>query len=319
MRKRLQIIVSCTDRKRHPVPDELRLRAFLDAQPAKRARRWWSQLSSHASDLCEAEVLYLGDHWTVARELPTLADQQGFRATLWVASAGYGLIPAHAPIRSYSATFVAGHPDSVAPASNGIPRHRLAATWWSRLSSFEGPDPAAPRTIAELLGRDPTTYVVVVASPDYVLSMEDDIVDALRASRDPDRFIIVTSPVQFSTQALAQHVVPSVARLQALLGGTRQSLHARTARKILSELGRWPLSASGQQQRYLRLLARCPEAPTFERRRLTDEQVLRFIRGALRRSPELSCSRLLRSLRDGGRACEQGRFRDLYMQVRGEV
>jgi hypothetical protein len=63
-------------------------------------------------------------------------------------------------------------------------------------------------------------------------------------------------------------------------------------------------------------LASSADAPTFDRARLDDHQVERFIHVALRRSPDTSCTRALRALRDGGQACEQSRFKTLFHHVR---
>ena len=52
---------------------------------------------------------------------------------------------------------------------------------------------------------------------------------------------------------------------------------------------------------------------------MTDYQVKRFIKRELRSAPGLSCTRALRVLRDGGRACEQKRFKNLFREVAGYV
>src|SRR5262245_44463156 len=98
----IHVIASCTDRKRLPVPPKLRLREIPDARPQIRAERWWRRLSTHQGRNVAAAELYGGDHWSVARSLPDVAAANGRSAQLWVASAGYGLVPANAPLRPYS-------------------------------------------------------------------------------------------------------------------------------------------------------------------------------------------------------------------------
>jgi hypothetical protein len=51
---------------------------------------------------------------------------------------------------------------------------------------------------------------------------------------------------------------------------------------------------------------------------MSDEEVRGFVRKRLGEAPESRHTRLLRELRDSGRACEQGRFKQLFMQVRAE-
>src|SRR5262245_11141361 len=89
----IHVIASCTDRKRLPVPLELRLREISGVRPQIRAERWWRRLSTHESRNIVATDLYGGDHWSVARSLPAVAVANGRSAQLWVASAGYGLVP----------------------------------------------------------------------------------------------------------------------------------------------------------------------------------------------------------------------------------
>jgi hypothetical protein len=47
--------------------------------------------------------------------------------------------------------------------------------------------------------------------------------------------------------------------------------------------------------------------------------VKRFIKAELRNAPDLSCTRALRILRDGERACEQKRFKNLFHGVASRV
>jgi len=49
--------------------------------------------------------------------------------------------------------------------------------------------------------------------------------------------------------------------------------------------------------------------------RMTDAEVIEFINKARNDKPQVSKSRLLRRLRDGGRSCEQGRFGELFVRA----
>jgi hypothetical protein len=146
--------------------------------------------------------------------------------------------------------------------------------------------------------------------------MEEDLIAAAEALRDSNRLIVVSTPARGMQNGLQSHLVPSAARLQAKLGGARPSLHARVARKIVSEAAKWELKADVLKARYETLLARSPELKKFDREPMTDQQVSKFIHAERRRNPALSCSRLLRTLRDSGHACEQMRFKALFHQMR---
>src|SRR5438132_6811991 len=107
------ILASGTERKRRPVPTALRLADVRKRGVGQRVSPWWQRLMVHRGDTLPATDLYAGGHWSVVRRLPEVARTRGLRPTLWVISAGYGLVPANARLHAYSATFAPGHVDSV--------------------------------------------------------------------------------------------------------------------------------------------------------------------------------------------------------------
>jgi hypothetical protein len=312
----LHIIASCADRKRHPA--EVSLRDIREREPHKRAATWWNRLSRHRSArLTRAIDLYQGDHWAIARQLPETARASGTVPSLWVASAGYGLTPSEAPLHPYSATFSSGHADSVAPhAVPSAERDEYTKVWWRCLAENQGPAPGSARTVKQLAEQQPRARILILASPDYVVAMERDLLEAARTLNSPMQLIIVSGSMRLNSTALSRNVVPTDARLQSIVGGARTSLYVRVGRKILSELHRWNLAADVLQARYEALLARCPEPQSFDRVRMTDAEVTAFIHRERRKCPGLSCSKALRALRTSGRACEQHRFKELFHRTR---
>src|SRR5260370_313813 len=55
------ILASCTERKRLPIPKELRLRTVRHRDVAERAARWWQRLMHHRSDTLPAARRSLRD------------------------------------------------------------------------------------------------------------------------------------------------------------------------------------------------------------------------------------------------------------------
>lgn len=307
----LNIIVSCTDRKRLTVPVRLRARAIGDLPIKQRFERWWERLSDAREQSVPAQDLYMGDHWQICRSLPAVARAKGFRPKLWVTSAGYGLVAADAFLHPYSATFAAGQLDTVVNAAEGSDGLRK---WWSLLAGRPGPLKGAPRTLAEVVRSAPRCHVLLVCSPTYVKALADDLVEAVDQMVDRDQFLIVTSPTSVSS-TLQEQVIPSEGRLRSLVGGALPSLHARVARKILGEVRRSRLSAPDIRARYEALLRRTPELPRHDRIAMTDAQVHRYIRASLKLRPTLTRSPMLRQLRDSGYACEQARFRTIFREA----
>jgi hypothetical protein len=301
----VHVIVTCTNRKTLPVPPELRLDSIRAHGIAQRARQWAARLAGAGSALLiAAQDLYAGEHWMIARGLPGLAAHT--RTYLWVCSAGYGLIPACALIRPYAATF-SGRPDRVPGGGEG------ARQWWHALADWEGPAPGQPRSITSLTVADPSACFLLALSASYLDACRDDIAAAVGQLTDPDGLILISAGARFGG-AVGAAMVPTDARLQAFLGGTRQALNARIAAHLVTT----GITGRAEATRYMsQLLARQPPVIRYERKKLSDEEVTEMIVSQLAHVPGASASRLLRELRDGGYACEQTRFGHLYRLVTG--
>ncbi|MGE0131490.1 MAG: hypothetical protein AB7U82_25690 [Blastocatellales bacterium] len=319
MKPSLQIIVSCSNRKTAPVSNDLQLRTVTTDDIESRVHEWCRRLADHRGTTTAAERLYAGEHWVVTKELPTLAQEVGFKPSLWIMSAGYGLVPASACIHPYSATFASDELDSVtATAIPEQPRDPMLQTWWGSLCQFAGGGKDEPHSLTDLLMNSRRSYFLLVASPYYLSAVEKDLQSALLALASPERLMIVTSPSKLTNGLLRHHSVCSSARLQSRLGGSCVSLHARVASLILKKVNSWGFDAKTVGKRIEALIAKSPQRENFQRQQITDRQVRQFVKVNLKSTPQLSCSMLLRRLRDSGFACEQSRFKELYWEVRGD-
>jgi hypothetical protein len=299
-RRRLHIVVTCANRKRVAVPATLHLRRTPGKRTDQRALRWIERITTTSTAAVPARELYAGEHWDIARNLPTAAS--GFvRPTLWVASAGWGLIPANAAIQPYSATFSPRHLDSVAINTAGT------KAWWDALATWEGPSSGAARSLTALVTEHPRDRVLLVLSQSYLTACSTDLHDALKRAQEGQVSIIAAGATGHA--GLAEVILPADARLQHHLGGTRGSLNVRIAKHVLIA-GVTDHAAMSDHLR--RQLAAAPALVSYTRQRLSDDDVLAFIRPRLAADPTLSPTRLLRVLRDAGQACEQARFAGLF-------
>jgi len=298
----IHVIVTCTNRKTRTVPAHLRLAHVRGASASQRALKWIARLAKeHADRGVPARDLYAGEHWTIARGLPDYGDAHE-KVHLWTCSAGYGLIPASAPIHPYAATFAPGHADSVLDDPE---------TWWRFLSEWKGPEPSAPRTILALTQASPGALFMLMLSPPYLRACRNDIQAAATKARRPDKFLLISAGTRHPGD-LAAILLPTDARLQSCLGGTRQALNVRVGERLLKEGIRNRAAAAN----YLsNLLKAQPPLARYDRKKLTDQEVIFLITDALARSPGASASRLLREFRDSGYACEQARFGQLHRKL----
>ena len=294
----LNIIVACSNRKTRAVPPTGRLRHVKATRASTRLNQWVALLSDDQVSALPASDLYAGEHWKIAG---SLTDRAASVTRLWVCSAGYGLIPADAPIRPYSATFSANHPD-------GVPGGRAGASaWWAALGEWPGPVDA-PRSLAQLAATSRSTQILLVLSAQYLAACRDDVLAAASKFDSSGQLSIISAGTKPDPD-LVQYLLPSDARLQNVMGGTRQSLNVRIAANLLVS----GITDHSAMRNYLAwLLAAQPPMLRYERSSMTDEQVSRYIREQLRTNPSTTRTQLLRQLRESGRACEQHRFGQLY-------
>jgi hypothetical protein len=297
-RRPLHIVVTCANRKRHPVPAELHLRTVTQRRPAARFTAWTRRLDASTADRHPALDAYAGEHWTVVRDLVASAAAQN--AQLWVASAGYGLIPADAAICAYAATFAASAPDGVGATVAEV------SDWWQRLGEWPGPAPAQPRTFQELAARDRSATVIAVLSEAYQRACADDLL-AAADELDTDALSMVGPPAAHAP--LAELLVPVTAVLRHTVGGSLQALNVRVTKHLLEH-------GHGTTRMALRAAATAatpvnPPAARAAGQRMSDSEVAAYIRG----HAHTSATHLLRQLRATGRSCEQHRFADLHRDV----
>jgi len=225
---------------------------------------------------------------------------------LSIVSAGYGLITPDSPLKPYSATFSAG-PDSIAPV--GLDAASAGREWWRALTEAAAVDDG-PRSLTELVASKPAAVVLVALSAPYVRALRDDLVSAARALGE-GRLILVSVGTRH-VDGLDGGLVPVSVELQRVLGGSRLSLNVRIARYLLGESSTHQWKTALITDLLGSLVEHADPCARQRRARMTDAEVMAFIQQARRAEPDVPKSHLLRRLRDGGRACEQQRFGELF-------
>ena len=180
----VNIVVTCTDRKKAPVNRRLRLRSVRTADIQKRAEHWVGSLETTDSVQVPARDLYAGVHWSVVRELSDASREGGLSSRVWVVSAGYGLVEIDSPLKPYSATFARGHEDSICrtPGASFAP----SRAWWKALSKWSVPGQRLPRTLTALAKREPASILLVVGSTPYLEALKEDLEAATAKLRRPE-------------------------------------------------------------------------------------------------------------------------------------
>ncbi|MGW1914967.1 hypothetical protein ACWCQS_30635 [Streptomyces sp. NPDC002076] len=263
----------------------------------ERAALWSDRINSasHTRSLAE---LYRGDHWTQALRLREGAAKVGFKADIWVASAGLGLQPITASAPSYAATFSTRHADSVATTAEET------AQWWSHLQEATG------RATMQELGK--AGPVLMVLSEAYAKAMEAE----LRALAE-----VASEALLFggAEEIAGIQRVPADAGLRRALGGTLTSLNVRMAASWLQHCEDGHLTSTATRDSWNKWAVSESRPEQHNRQPMTNEQVVAFIEQRTASQPGISRTRLLRQLRDEGLACEQSRFATLYIKTMGKL
>jgi hypothetical protein len=314
MGRAINIIVTCTSRKTRSPLARFRVRDVRDKAIHDRALNWIERLRAKGNLQTVASELYCGEYWSVVRSLPAAARDSGVTPHIWICSAGYGLISPQSQICSYSATFSPHERDSVTRGLDADARRIAAQQWWRSISRWSGPSGSEVRSLTAIARKYPRVPLLVVASPDYLHAIGPDLTGAVAALSRPELLLIVSAGMR-AFGKLTDHLLPCDARLQSCLGGTRGTLNIRIARRLLQYMGRGHISLDRQRAQLRRLLSKQPPIQQYHRRKVTDEQVRRFILLELHRNGSASRSLLLKRFRSSGRACEQSRFADLYTEM----
>ena len=291
MRPKLTVVVTCTERKSAPATPECQVRNLPKVSLPERHDTWVRCLDS-AVDKRPLGLLYAGEAWRRVEAVQCAAVTAGFETRLFVASAGLGLVSASTLAPSYGATFTARHADSVA---SSVAENR---DWWGHFGAVSGD------TIADLAG-DAT---IVVLSEAYASALDTDLT---RLATTPGDHLLVGG----------SRDVPGLTRLRSdiglrrVLGGTAVSLNLRMAEEWLRKLPEPKLTGSLSMNRWVTWADGMRRSERYNRKVLTDAQVLRFIHDVRRQYPGTSRTRALRMLRDSGLACEQARFANLFAQA----
>jgi len=307
----LNLVVNCTARKVSYAGQSLSLGDFENLDLPQRADLWTTSLDSRSGNRVRASNLYCGDYWSTIRG----AYEHGLQnqsISLFIASAGYGLLREDEQVLPYSATFSRGKHDSVGTQNDS---RRSSMAWWKSLKGWRRSTDKFPASIADLAKVEADKPLLVCVSAEYFHALSTDLAEAREVLSSPDLLMIISSGIK-NAGLLAPNLIPTDARIEHSLCGVRSSLNARIVRYILSNISQDDLRASRLSPIIKRLLDEQPPIRKFNREKLNDETVVQFITQQLAVTPQTSFTTLLRALRASGHACEYKRFRGLYHEIK---
>lgn len=316
--KRIALVVACTKRKHGAVQLQMQFHTLGRMKVEKLAKEWIGRMNSTKGHTT-VEELYCGEGWKHSLGAYVIAKEQFERASLYILSAGFGLLRSDDLVPPYSATFAPDR-DQVAKQIDGIDcvseAHR---EWWHAINVAR--DNSIPHTLAELSSFD---YVFVAASVDYIKAMINDLT-SLATKLGPERlYIIGTGVSQTYIEVAVRHcMLPVDISIETMLPGPRSNVNQRALEWVVGTILpriSWDLRLIKVEiAKELTVCRSVKESlPKRELHKMDDNAIMKWINLKLLQDPSISKNRLLREFRQG-RSCEQKRFSQLVDIVRQET
>jgi hypothetical protein len=301
----VNLVVTCSERKTRRPPAHLSARSLAAKDLAGRAAEWIGLLAKADVEVIPAKDLYIGNHWHAVRSAVENAQTAGLDLKVWIVSAGYGLIPFRAPIKSYAATFSNG-PDRVTRGGD-------ATKWWNAIAEWAGPSPGFPRTLADIAKQAPRVPMIVATSASYLRAIEQDIMK-VQEILTPTRLAVISAGLD-GYATIEPSLMHCDRRFLPMVGGSKHTLNARLAAYSLSCSQEWYPDGDQLRAKFAQLFSELPVPPTVTRRNSSDDDVRAFISSLLITDRARGYTVFLRAFRSSGSACEQKRFKRLYTSI----
>lgn len=300
-------VSTCTFRKTIKPDPACLMGAVEGADLSTRFRNWVGSIENCQAPLSRPLNLYSGGSWTAVKKI--IEASSGIRP--WVVSAGHGLISVDQPVCSYGATFAAGEVDSILVGKSDSNSLR---EWWHLLCEWRKKLGAEISSITEIALRYPNEPIVAALSADYLKATLDDLVQARGSLADPDLLILISAGTK-PKGPLANNLVPADARFEHLFGKSRLVLNNKIAALVLREFKPEQLQAQKVSTRLEKIISELPPSTYPTRTRGTDLQVRQFLEAKIQSCRHPTYTALLREYRSLGLACEQRRFRELFLEA----
>ena len=270
----------------------------------------WIKTSVEAQPRVPACHLYRGENWNQVLQAFSVVKSRSPKAQLWVVSAGLGLISSDTTIPEYSATFSMGDLNSV---GRTLLENQL---WWKNLSNAKK-NQGGLGSVVELVQKYPNAVYLMSLSAPYIKAILPDLCGARNSLKDPEKLIVI-SVGSSKISDLGNSILPLDARFENKLSGTRHTLNNRLLRNIVETHNTSNLRCSELGRILKEEWESLKPITSFNRKRMSDTDLVLQIRSALEACPTASCTRLLRNFRLLNIACESKRFAFLFAGVKQE-
>ncbi len=299
------VLIPCTDRKRILPSDHLRARN-LPVGSVRDVATEWGRRTSSSNARSNPDELYCGRAYREARVASNLLG-----AELVVISAGHGLVRQGQKIPAYGLTAATGKTDSV--QKKVTTSDWSGAGWWRAL----GENTSSIVSLSDLFLEVAPELVLISLSESYANLLCEQL--AFLDETFVQRLRIFGMGLSSHLPAnVVSSLMPYDGRLNgpdSPISGTMSDFSSRALHHYAQSLDGGLLSGRAASDDRLALegvmdVWSMPATPV--RKKMTDDEVIGFIQDNWGKTRGRSGASL-RLLRDSGNACEQGRFKNLFM------
>lgn len=276
---------------------------FLGDNLGATAKKWGKELRAHPQKM-PAREMYLGRSIAEAKWVA-----EALNAPLHIVSAGLGLINGTDEATPYDLTAS----DPRGGLQGALDLHgATTADWWEFLCDGQG--------LFELLLRHPEAIVLAALPANYVEMVSRDLKKCTPDQLDRIRLFTSQAGQSILPPELVGIAMPYDDRLESIpsYAGTRADFPQRGMRHFVECINAHRLPTSNALDAVKSALENYKKREVIDRVRASDAAIKALIRRNWKASGGRS-STLLRYLRDDARiACEQGRFAQLWREIREE-
>ena len=292
------LIVSCSNRKSVTPHPTLQIRN-LNKNDLKKSSDLWHKSLNSSTNRIPAGELYVGEYWSVVRDIAKLG-----LVRIWIFSAGLGVIPYSEKIPSYGATFSKYSPDSI---RNLESNNENTNENWFKLNLEKKQFGIGFDDLTKMLRNNPVLFAV---SRSYIETIQHILVNG----NNPQMFILGSNLGDLRMK----NIIETPGKLRMTLGGSLQTVNIRLVEYLLTQtelLEKSTTSVAEVSSAVERLAKNSTQLPKYERSKSTDLEIEKFIRSRFNKLKKDSHSRALRDFRNTGNACEQSRFKKIFISV----
>ncbi|MFC2034896.1 hypothetical protein ACFLUJ_02110 [Chloroflexota bacterium] len=316
--KHIAIIVSCSKRKRQEACSQM-LFHTMPTMKADLLATEWLKRAGKVSQYYEAKNLYSGAGLKYASDAIAFIEDQGGTSSLYLFSAGFGLIRTQDRIPAYMATFSSDINQIYKKVENSGSTADAHKAWWQSIMLKRKEDVSL--IFSELNSSD---YVFFAASANYLKAAEKSIDDLISHLGQERLFIISVAGKEAGlSSAIQSCLLPIDTSVERILPGPRNSINERSLLWILGEI--IPEDEWNRYQINELLLEEMVKSQKLQAsfpknilNKMEDFEIKEWIMLHLQQQPGISKNRLLRLFRSDSRSCKQSRFYQLVTTVKEE-